>query len=123
MVEPQPDTLNGRRLLIVEDEYMIAADLAHALKDRGANVIGPAASTEEALELLETEHHIDGAVLDINLGGERSYQVADALRARAVPFVFATGYDSWNIPDTYASVPCLEKPVNTRALARLLSRD
>jgi CheY-like chemotaxis protein len=81
-------------------------------------VIGPAASIEHALELLDTERQLDGAVLDINLGGERAYPVADALRARAVPFVFATGYDSWAIPDAYASVPRVEKPVNTRALAR-----
>jgi CheY-like chemotaxis protein len=122
MIDPQSDGLRGRRLLIVEDEYMIAADLAGALRDRGANVIGPAASIEDALQLLNAEPQIDGAVLDINLRGERAFPVADALRARAVPFVFATGYDSWVIPETYAREPRIEKPVNTGALARLLTR-
>lgn len=102
---------------------MIAAELARALQDRGANVIGPAGSVEDALQLLDAERQIDGAVLDINLGGERAYPVADALRARAVPFVFATGYDAWVIPETYASVPRMEKPVNMPSLARLLSKD
>ncbi|WP_354266740.1 response regulator [Bradyrhizobium sp. I1.7.5] len=123
MVDPQSEALRGRHLLIVEDEYMIAAELARALQDRGANVIGPAGSVEDALQLLEAERQIDGAVLDINLGGERAYPVADALRARAVPFVFATGYDAWVIPETYASVPRMEKPVNMPSLARLLSKD
>jgi CheY-like chemotaxis protein len=123
MIDPQPDALRGRRLLVVEDEYMIAADLARALEERGANVIGPAGSIEHALQLLDAEREIDGAVLDLNLRGQRAYPVADALRARAIPFVFATGYDSWAIPESYAGVPRVNKPVNIRALAQLLSRE
>ena len=122
MVEPQSDALRGRRLLIVEDEYMIAADLASALEEQGAKVIGPAGSIEQALELMDREREIDGAVLDINLRGKRAYPVAEALSARGVPFVFATGYDAWVIPEAYTGVPRLEKPVNTRALARLLAK-
>ncbi len=72
-------------------------------------MIGPAASVEDALELLDGEHQIDGAVLDINLRGDRAYPIADVLRARSVPFVFATGYDAWVIPDHYAGLPSLEK--------------
>ncbi|WP_245474380.1 response regulator [Mesorhizobium sp. M2A.F.Ca.ET.042.01.1.1] len=120
MDEPQPDALRGRHLLVVEDEYMIAAELARALEDRGVNVIGPVGSIEDALELLGAEDRIDGAVLDINLRGERAYPIADALREREVPFIFATGYDAWSIPEAYAEVPRIEKPVDTRALARLL---
>jgi ActR/RegA family two-component response regulator len=120
MADPQFDGLRGRRLLIVEDEYMIATDLARALQDRGADVIGPAASIEHALQLLDAEHRIDGAVLDINLRGERAYPVADALRSRGVRFVFATGYDAWAIPEAYAGVPRLEKPVSVRMLMALL---
>jgi CheY-like chemotaxis protein len=120
MVDPSPEALNGRCLLIVEDEYLIATDLARALQERGARVIGPAGSIEGALSMLSAHQQIDGAVLDINLRGERIYPVADALRARGVPFVFVTGYDSWGIPDAYASVPRLEKPVSAPALVRLL---
>lgn len=122
MAEPQPDALRGRRLLVVEDEYMIAADLARILEDRGVDVIGPAGSIEDALELLVADDRIDGAVLDLNLRGEHAYAIADALRERKVPFIFATGYDAWSIPEAYAQVPRLEKPVDPRALARLLSR-
>ena len=121
MVDLQSDALKGRRLLVVEDEYLIAADLADVLTGQGANVIGPAGSIKDALDMLATERQIDGAILDINVRGERVYPVADALRARGVPFVFATGYDSWVIPDAFANVPRLEKPVRAAALARLLT--
>jgi DNA-binding response OmpR family regulator len=121
MAEPRSVSLSGRRLLVVEDDYMIAADLASALQEYGAHVIGPAGSIENAMDLLAADYSIDGAVLDLNLRGKRSYPVADALRAREVPFIFATGYDAWTIPDVYADVPRVEKPVNTRALAQLFS--
>ena len=121
MVDLQSDALKGRRLLVVEDEYLIAADLADVLTGQGANVIGPAGSIKDALDMLATERQLDGAILDINVRGERVYPVADALRARGVPFVFATGYDSWVIPDAFANVPRLEKPVRAAALARLLT--
>lgn len=122
MTEPRPNLLRDRRLLVVEDEYIVAMDLAGMLEDRGVTVIGPAASVKDALALISAEEVIDGAVLDINLRGERAYPVADALRARGVPFVFATGYDAWTIPEPYADVPRCEKPVDTGALARLLAR-
>ena len=121
MAEPRADALRGRRLLVVEDEYLIAAALERALEDRGAEVVGPAGSVEGALRLVESEgDRLDGAVLDINLRDERVYPVADALAARGVPFVFLTGYDAQVIPDTYAGVPRSEKPVSTALLARTL---
>ena len=121
MAEPRADALRGRRLLVVEDEYLIAAALERALEDRGAEVVGPAGYVEGALRLVEAEgDRLDGAVLDINLRGERVYPVADVLAARGVPFVFLTGYDAQVIPDTYAGVPRSEKPVSTALLARTL---
>ena len=121
MPEPPSEALRGRRLLIVEDEYMIAADLAYTLEDRGVEVVGPVGSVDEALALVEAEGRLDGAVLDLNLGNDRAYPVADALLARGVPFVFATGYGREVIPAAYAEVPRCEKPIEMSALAKLLA--
>ena len=98
MPESSTGVLRGRRLLVVEDDYIVASDLALSLEERGAE-----------------------AVLDVDLRGHRVYPVADALRIARVPFVFTTGYDEWIIPDIYAAVPRLEKPVDIRALTRALS--
>jgi CheY-like chemotaxis protein len=118
-----PDSrLTGRRLLVVEDEYLIAADLASVLEGLGAEVTGPAGTLAEALTLVETEgDRLDAAVLDVNLGEERVYPVADALRQREIPFVFTTGYDAAALPQSYADVPRCQKPTDERRLARCLS--
>ena len=107
-------SLQGRRVLVVEDEYLIAEDLREQLLSCGAEVLGPVASVNDALALLEDGAAPDLAILDIGLGGEKVYPVADALRVRGIPFVFATGYDAWIIPDGYADVPRTEKPVALR---------
>jgi len=122
MADLAPGCLKGRCLLVVEDEYLIAADLASSLESLGVEVVGPAASVEEALSLIEnSRNRLDGAVLDINLGDERVYPVAEALRARDVPFVFTTGYDAIAVPPAYASSPRCEKPVDKTQLFRWLS--
>jgi CheY-like chemotaxis protein len=122
MDDTQQPGLSGRRLLVVEDEYIIAADLVRELRRVGAEVVGPVRSVGDALSLIEAGEPIDGAVLDINLGGERVYPVADALEAQGVPYVFATGYHLSSIPAEYADRPHCEKPVMTEMLARHLSR-
>jgi CheY-like chemotaxis protein len=114
------DDLRGRRLLIVEDEYILAADLAQSLEDVGVEVVGPAGSIEDALALIDAADDLDGAVLDVNVGGERIYPVADMLRARGVPYVFTTGYDEWVVPQSHADVPRCEKPVDPFILRRVL---
>jgi CheY-like chemotaxis protein len=124
MGETGPATLHRRRLLVVEDEYMIAFDLARSLEELGAEVIGPAPTVREALHLIASDTGaLDGAVLDINLNGERAYAVAEALASRQVPFVFTTGYDAVVIPAAYAAVPRLNKPVDKAELSRLLTRS
>jgi ActR/RegA family two-component response regulator len=123
MADETPNGLRDRRLLIVEDDYTIAVELMRSLEALGVEVIGPVASVEDALALVEREGgRMDGAVLDINLRGRRVYPVAEALTARGVPFVFATGYDAMVIPGDYAGVPRCEKPVDKELLARMLAR-
>jgi CheY-like chemotaxis protein len=122
MADEQSNALSGRSILVVEDEYLIAADLVRSLEELGVAVVGPAASVADALALVAGEPKLDAAVLDVNLGAEKVFPVVDALRERGVFFVFATGYDHWLIPGEYADAPRFEKPVETRALARVLSR-
>ena len=116
----EPSRPKARCILIVEDEYLLAADLAQSLEDTGANVLGPAASVGKALELIGSRQDIDCAVLDVNLGSEKVYPVAQALRHRGVRFVFATSYDDWIIPIDFRDFPRLEKPIDTTALLRVL---
>jgi CheY-like chemotaxis protein len=121
MAEGGENGLIGRRILVVEDEYIIAADLAQSLEDLGASVLGPAGTVADALALVAGEPALDAAVLDINLGSEKVFPVAEALQARGVPFVFASGYDAWMVPSEFADAPRFGKPVEKHALARALS--
>ncbi|HEY1559564.1 MAG TPA: response regulator [Caulobacteraceae bacterium] len=121
MAERPLEGLRGKLILVVEDDFIIATDLALALEDCGAEVLGPAASVDDALELIAAGHRLSGALLDINLGQELAYPIADELRRRGVPFIFATGYDAWIIPDPYRNMPRCEKPVDTRIVERLLN--
>src|SRR5215475_4946474 len=84
--------LTGWRVLVIEDEYFIADDIAHALASRGAEVIGPLADLADAKELLKHGKPIDAALLDINIRNEMIFPLARLLRSRNVPIVFATGY-------------------------------
>ncbi|HEY8613032.1 MAG TPA: response regulator [Roseomonas sp.] len=120
-----PDTLpasrlKGRRILVVEDEYMIADDLRRALEEESGEVIGPVPKVADALKLLAAEEAPDGAVLDVNLGGEMVFALADLLRERGVPFVFLTGYDHGVLPHAYRDVPHFEKPASVISLIRAL---
>ena len=109
-----------KRVLLVEDEYMIAQDMAYELRALGAEVIGPAGSVAGALRLVESEAAIDAAFLDLNLNGERAYPIADLLLARGVHVVFTTGYDASAIPPPYTQVPRCGKPVTRLMLRRML---
>lgn len=108
--------LSGRRILLVEDEVMVAWALEDMLATLGCAVVGPAARVDQALALIETVE-MDAAVLDINLNGEESYSVADALAARGVPFVFSTGYHKSTLREAYRSLPMLQKPYERSKLA------
>ncbi|HEY3600707.1 MAG TPA: hypothetical protein VGK72_01995 [Chthoniobacterales bacterium] len=113
------DKLSGQRVLIVEDEYFLAQDLAEYLNHLGVEVVGPVGTVTDALELL---HYADiqGAVLDINLRGERVYPVADVLEQKQVPFVFASGYGEELEPNAYTDIPRCIKPLDFAELANTL---
>jgi CheY-like chemotaxis protein len=113
------EKLCGQHVLIVEDEYFLAQDLADYLHDLGVEVLGPVGTVAEALRLLESAE-VQGAILDVNLKGERVYPVADVLRRKDVPFVFASGYGGELEPDAYAEVPRCIKPVDYALLAKTL---
>jgi CheY-like chemotaxis protein len=114
------DAGNGFRVLIVEDEWLIAETLASQLTKEGFVVIGPAAEIREALDLLSTQT-VDCAVLDVSLGEQSSFSVADALQDREVPFVFVTGYTSCDIPRRFKDRGLLMKPVDPDSLSRALA--
>ncbi|KMO44177.1 chemotaxis protein CheY [Methylobacterium tarhaniae] len=114
------DPSAGYRVLLVEDEYFLAQELTEVFESRGAEVVGPVPSVEEALDLIDASARLDGAVLDINLQGEMAYVVADALEARGIPFVFATGYDQETIPKRYARARFFGKPVVAGQVAEAL---
>lgn len=103
--------VRGRRILIVEDEYFVADDLATDLRNMGAVVVGPVGNVADAMALIATTPQLDGAVLDINLHGQMSYPVAAALREAGTPFLFATGYDASTVDDAYRDIARHEKPV------------
>jgi DNA-binding response OmpR family regulator len=107
-------------VLIVEDEFFQADDVADVLTREGAVIVGPCRDADAALRELDAAP-IDLAVLDINLGGGPGFTVADALKARGVPFVFATGYGAATVPDRFADHARYEKPYDPRDLARLLT--
>ncbi len=112
--------LQNRRMLVVEDEYMLADDLRKALVAAGAEVIGPVSSEVRALELIALEEALDGAVLDMNLQGSSTTRVAERLADRQVPFVFATGYGSAVAADRFPDVPRWEKPYDATELVAAL---
>lgn len=111
--------LSGRRILVVEDEAIVALWLADVLAIAGAVVIGPTGSVREALVLAERES-LDCAVLDYKLPDGTTAPVADLLAARDVPFVFATGYDVGPLDPKYLDRPRVEKVFATEELLRAI---
>lgn len=107
---PRAD-LDGRRVLIVEDEVIVAFSLECAIGDAGGAIVGPAHSLAEAQQLIDEA--IDVAILDINLNGEPVWPVAEALRERGIPYVLASANcNDIDLPDAaVAAVPCFDKPV------------
>jgi CheY-like chemotaxis protein len=112
----------GRRVLLVEDEAMIAMLLEDMLGDLGCEVVGPAYSLAPALALARDETAIDVAILDVNLAGQTVYEVADTLKARGVPIVFSSGYGASGLREADRNAPVLPKPFKLQDLAAALRR-
>jgi DNA-binding NtrC family response regulator len=111
------------RILVVEDEALVAMLIEDELFELGFDVVGPAATVSHALALCHDER-IDGAVLDVNLGGgQRSDSVADFLLSKRIPFVFVTGYGDAGVSARFADKAVLQKPFALPDLRRLVERN
>lgn len=112
--------LQGLRILIVEDELLVALETQAVVQGFGGIVVGPYSRVPIALRALES-HPVDGAILDINVAGIQSLAIAEMLRQRNVPFIFCTGYDRDSVPLRYREVPMVDKPLlRERVVAALL---
>ena len=109
------------RVLIVEDEAAISMMIEDMVLDYGTEIVGPAASLEQAITLAG-QQHIDAAILDVNVRGTMVFDLADAIRSAGIPIVFATGYRSHIIPDRFKDAQILEKPFTFDALREALDQ-
>ena len=113
--------LDGKRILLIEDEYYIADDLRRTLTAAGAEVVGPFSTFAKAQGAVDAGE-FDCAVIDLNLHGESAVPVADRLVEQGRSFAIATGYGSASVPDRFKDVPRIEKPFDPPAVLQLLSQ-
>jgi DNA-binding response OmpR family regulator len=110
---------NGRRILVVEDEAAVCMMIEDMVLDFGCEVVGPAATFDQAMHLARQEE-FDAAVLDIRIGQNAVYPIADLMRSRGIPFLFSTGYGSEVVPERFRDVAVLNKPFAFNCLAGIL---
>ena len=108
---PTAGRLDGLRILLVEDEFLVSLALEDDLKTRGADVVGPFNDLISALSAAQTER-FDLAVLDVNLGGTMVYPLAEDLMRRGLPFLFLSGYSAADMPARFVDVPRIAKPAD-----------
>jgi CheY-like chemotaxis protein len=111
--------LKGLRVLLVEDQMIVAMQIEDTLHAAGCEVVGPVGTLQAAIALARKEA-LDAAVLDVNLDGENVYPAAEELKARGIPFIFATGYGESTLPEQWRDQPRLSKPFGHRELEQLL---
>lgn len=112
--------MSNRRALVVEDEVLVGMLIEEMLLDLGYELAGLSTHLDQALTLARTAE-FDIALLDINLNGQQSFPVADVIRARGLPFLFATGYGSRILPEPYRDAPLLQKPFSSQELKAALT--
>ncbi len=114
--------LNGKRIIVVEDDFVIALDMVRVLEALGATILGPALTPFYALQLMGSKERrkLDAAVLDIHLHRTTVFEVADLLQQRGVPFVFVTGQSAEAVPARFSEVQVLPKPVGAETLSACL---
>lgn len=117
------EPLTGAKVLVLEDETLVSMMVEDMLLDLGCEVVGPFAKLDQALAFLDSgEGQVDAALLDVNLGGVRSFPMAEALAGKGVPFVFTTGYDESGLPDVWRGRPTLRKPFMMGEMAEALRK-
>ncbi len=111
----ETNALANRRILVVEDEVLIAMQIEEILLDLGCVVVGAVGRLDAALELA-ADQALDAAILDVNILGGLVYPVAERLSARGIPFMLASGYSNWALPEPLRDLPRLMKPFRRREL-------
>lgn len=115
------DNLTGRRIMVAEDETLIALEIEEVLLALGCLVVGPVARLDAAVQLAR-EEEIDAAILDVNIRGGPIYPVAELLLSRCIPFVLASGYGNWALPEWLQGHSRLTKPFSNRDVAEEVAR-
>lgn len=110
--------ISGNRVMIVEDEALVAMVVSESLTNLGCSVVGPFSRCSDAMAAIETGE-VDAAILDVNLDGEMVYPLADMLSVRGVPFIFVTGYGAESIDSRFSHVPVIQKPIERHVLQRI----
>jgi PAS domain S-box-containing protein len=119
--KPHPQIGAAKTIMVVEDEALVALSLHDFLSELGYSVVGPVGRVTEALRILN-QRPVDAAILDVNLAGEFVYPLAELLRTRNIPFVFATGYSAESIDPRFGDISVLQKPIDRQTLEACFSR-
>jgi DNA-binding response OmpR family regulator len=122
MTQPQGTPLQGSRVLVLEDEFFLADDLARALRDAGAEPVGPVSTIGQAEELVARER-VDAAILDVNLHGEMASDFIERLAKTEMPCLIVSGYGEDALPEAVANVARVEKPVSPTVVVLSLAAE
>jgi CheY-like chemotaxis protein len=115
------ELLKGQKILVVEDNYFMALDLSQMVEELGGAVVGPVGRLAEGFDLARSDG-LSAAILDVNLGDENTFSLADGLLAARIPVIFATGYDPKILPERFADLPRLSKPFTARSVEKALQK-